>query len=287
MRPVTKTKLFSLLRALAIPYLVVCALVGIFQRRIIYFPFHKSEASLLAEAHTAGVVPWRATDGAIIGWKSAPRVQPAANRLVIFHGNMGYAVNRLHYFAGFGRQDGGRLWEVLIFEYPGYGARPGKIGQENFIAAGQQALAELHAADSRPIYLLGESLGSGLASALAGREPKRVAGIFLLTPFARLSDVAAEGYWFLPVRLMLRDPWDNVAALRSYPGPLAMLIAGEDEVVTAAQGKRLYESFAGRKRLLIEPGARHNTVDFSADAPWWSEVSDFLLEGAPSHLSAP
>ncbi len=287
MRPVTKTKLFSLLRALAIPYLVVCALVGIFQRRIIYFPFHKPEAAMLAEAGDVGAVPWRAAEGAIIGWKSPARAQPAANRLVVFHGNAGYALHRSYYRQAFERLDGGRLWEVFLLEYPGYGARPGALGEASFIAAGQRALAELQAADSRPIFLLGESLGSGLASALAAREPQRVAGVFLITPFARLGDVAAQRYWFLPVRLMLRDPWDNVAALRSYPGPLAVLVAGKDEVVTAAQGKLLHETFARRKLLLVDLEARHNTVDFSPDAPWWREVSDFLLTGAPSRLSAP
>ena len=89
------------------------------------------------------------------------------------------------------------------------------------------------------------------------------------------------------MRLILRDPWDNVAALHDYRGPAAMLIADEDEVVTAAQGRLLFDSYAGRKRLWNEPGATHNTVDFSANAPWWREVSDFLLHDTLPHLSTP
>lgn len=67
------------------------------------------------------------------------------------------------------------------------------------------------------------------------------------------------------------------AALRGYHGPMAMLIAGQDEVVTAAQGRLLYEGYAGPKRVWTQPGAGHNTIDFRPSAPWWHEVSDFLL----------
>ena len=287
MRPVTKSRLFRLLRTLVIIYVLLCAIVGLFQRRIIYFPFYKTEAGMLAKAAELGCQPWRAPDGTIIGWTRPHHGPPAANRLVLFHGNAGYALMRTHYIAGLEQLDGGRLWEVYLFEYPAFGARSGKLGQESFIAAGSQAIDALKAADSRPIYLLGESLGSGPASALAQRRPKDIAGLFLLTPYARLGDVAARRFGFLPVRLMLRDPWDNVAALHDYRGPMAMLIAGEDEVVTAAQGRLLFDSYTGPKRLWTDPGATHNTVNFSPYAPWWQAVSDFLLDDTRPRLSSP
>lgn len=287
MRPVTKSKIYRLLRLPVIVYVLLCALVGIFQRRIIYFPFYKTEAGMIAEARTEGCQPWRDASGAIIGWKSTRPGGGAANRLLLFHGNTGYALLRTHYLQGFQQLDGGRLWEVYLFEYPGFGARPGSLGQQSFTDAGLAAIQTLQAADSRPIYLLGESLGSGLASALAQREPSRIAGLFLLTPYARMGDVAAHRFGFLPVRLMLRDPWDNVAALHDYRGPAAMLIADECEVVTAAQGRLLFDSYAGRKRLWTEAGASHNTVNFSSSAPWWREVSDFLLDDARPRLPTP
>src|SRR3954447_15210286 len=102
MPPVTKSKLFRALRTLAITYLLVGVLVGVFQRRIIYFPFHESEAAMLDDARSNGCEAWRDENKAIIGWKSTRhRDQPAANRLVLFHGNTGYALHRTHYLAGF------------------------------------------------------------------------------------------------------------------------------------------------------------------------------------------
>jgi hypothetical protein len=60
--------------------------------------------------------------------------------------------------------------------------------------------------------------------------------------------VASMHYPFLPVRLILRDRWDNVAALATYAGPKAVLVAGRDEVVSAAQGDLLFEKLVGPKR---------------------------------------
>lgn len=287
MHPVNKSRLYRMVYLPVIAYLVVCGLVGIFQRRIMYFPFYKTEAGMLEKAGELQCQPWKDKNGTIIGWKSSRPGPPAANRLVVFHGNAGYALMRTHYIQGFGQMENGGLWDVYLFEYPGFGARSGKLGQESFIEAGEQAIEALKAEDARPIYLLGESLGSGLASALAERKPKDVRGLFLFTPYARMSDVAAHRFGFLPVRLMLRDHWDNVTALRDYRGPLAVLIASEDEVVTAPQGQLLFDSYAGPKRRWVDPGATHNTVNFSPLAPWWREVSDFLLTDTRQRLSPP
>ena len=127
-------------------------------------------------------------------------------------------------------------------------------------------------------YLLGESLGSGPACALAAREPQRVAGVCLVTPFARLADVAAHHYPFLPVRWLLARPLGQCRRARR-------LIAAASPMRLAARGRnhprrarpRLFDGFAGPKRLWVEPGAHHNGLDFDAANPLWREASDFLL----------
>jgi uncharacterized protein len=264
-----------------------CAFVGAFQRKLIYVPFHEPESAMLTLARSLGFEPWRDETGTIIGWKSAHHGRPPSNRMVVFHGNAGYALHRGYYLSGFQEIDGGRKWEVYLFEYPGYGARPGALGETQFVRAGLHALNALTTGDSRPIYLLGESLGSGPACALAQRAPDRVAGLFLVTPFARMGDVAAHHFSFLPVRFLLRDRWDNAFALRGYHGPVAMLIAGRDEVVTAAQGRLLFQGYGGPKHLWTESDAGHNTIDFRPGAPRWREVSDFLLTQSSPRLSPP
>jgi pimeloyl-ACP methyl ester carboxylesterase len=279
--------LLRLLRILAVVWLLVVIALGVFQRSLIFFPSRASEPAMLAEARTRRMQPWRDAGGAIIGWRSAARLATpvAANRLIVFHGNAGNALNRDYYVEAFEALDDGRTWEVYLFEYPGYGARVGELGEASFNAAAHAAFETLAVADARPIYVLGESIGGGPACALAAREPQRVVGVCLVTPFARLVDVAAHHYPFLPVRWILRDRWDNAAALAGYPGRLAVRLAAEDEIIPSAQGRQLFDGFSGPKRLWVEPGANHNGLDYTAANSFWQEASDFLL--APSSVSRP
>ena len=265
-------------RTLGVCYLLLVATLFMLQRKLIYLAEQTDEATQLARAQRIGVDPWRAA-GEIVGWRRASTTTPAAaNRLVVFHGNAGSALYRTHFIEGFEGLDGGALWQVHLFEYPGYGARGGEPSEETITKAARAAVHELAREDSRPIFVLGESLGSGPACALARDESEHVSGVFLVTPFARLGDVAAHHYPMLMVNLILRDRWDNVSALHGYRGPVAVLLAGRDEVIPAAQGEELFRAYAGPKRRWDQPRATHNTIDFSGSAPWWREVSDFLLQ---------
>jgi pimeloyl-ACP methyl ester carboxylesterase len=242
------------------------------QRQLIYFPEVATEQSLLKTADRAGLLDWRDDKGQLIGWRSRSS-GGESRRLVVFHGNAGNAVYRQYFAAGFLAL--GSAWQVYLFEYPGYGARPGSPSESGIKATAAEALEGLLAKDTSPLYLLGESLGSGVASYLAGRFTDKVAGVLLVTPFTSLTDVAGHHYGFLPVKALLSERFDSKEALTHYPGPVAFLLAGNDEIVPASLGRELYESYQGPKWLREQAGAGHNTLDFDPTAAWWREVTDF------------
>jgi uncharacterized protein len=64
----------------------------------------------------------------------------------------------------------------------------------------------------------------------------------LVMPFEVLSRVAADHLPLLPVRLLLRDNWNNIEALRSYQGPLEIFAARDDEVIKIAHARALAAS---------------------------------------------
>ncbi len=269
-----KSPFLRLLRAVAIAYVVLLLLLAGCQNRILYQPQRGSEEDFIAAARRRNIQPWRDAQGHLIGWhRPNPR---AANRLVVFHGNAGCALQRDYYIDAFQSLDGGADWEVWIFEYPGYGSRPGSPGRSAFLPAGRLALQALLAADPRPLFLLGESIGSGAACALAGEMPGRIAGLALVVPIARLQEVAQEKFRWLPMGLLLRDRFDNIASLASYRGRVAVVIADSDEVVGAAQGRKLHENYPGPKLLIVLEAAGHNSFDIQPDAPWFGNVSNFL-----------
>src|SRR6185436_11532244 len=117
---------------------------------------------------------------------------------------------------------------LYVLEYPGYGAREGNPTLESMNQAASEAYHLLRSHNpNTPVCVLGESIGSGPACALA-REKVAPDKIVLVVPFDSLASVASEHLPFLPVRLMLRDAWDNVDALRHYAGPVEIFGATGD-----------------------------------------------------------
>lgn len=251
-------------------YGLLCLLVVLLQRRLMYFPRRAIEAEALREAHGLGLGAWRDARGSLLGWRPPPSGQGL--RVLVFHGNAGSALDRGYYLPLLG----GAGTETILFEYPGYGARSGVPSQASLVEGAEQAVAQLRKEGPGPLWLLGESLGSGVACAVAARRPADIAGLLLVTPFARMTDVAAWHYPYLPVRLLLRDRWDNVAALNHYPGPVGLFIAGRDEVVGAAQGQLLAASLGTRGRLWVQPDAGHNTFNSNPGGHPWPEMREYL-----------
>jgi len=243
------------------------------QRQLIYFPQRAPAAVLEQEAVRSGLQPWRDAAGALVGWR-APGSAAEGHRMVVFHGNAGQALDRTYYAEGLRALGTG--WETYLFEYPGYGARDGEPSEKTIKAAAGRALRQLLAEDARPVYLTGESLGSGVASHLAAEFPEQVAGLLLVTPFTRLGDVAARHFPVLPVRNLLSEKYDNQEALSHYRGPVAFLLAGQDEVVPTELGQTLHDGYPGPKWLRVQAGAGHNTLDLRPGAAWWREVEVFL-----------
>ncbi len=240
------------------------------QSSLIYHPARGTEQQAVQAAMREGLVAWRNAEGELIGWRSA-LARPDADALLAFHGNAGSALHRGYLARGLDP-----YFAVHILEYPGYGSRPGRPREKTLYAAAEEALGLLRTERSGRVFLAGESLGSGVACHLAGTRPDKVAGLFLITPFTSLPDVGRSHYPFLPVGLLLRDRYDNESKLERYSGPLAVLLAERDNVVPARLGQELFDGYAGPKRLWIQAGRNHNTLDYNPRAGWWAEVAGFL-----------
>ena len=264
--------LFKLLGLALGGYGALCLLVVVVQRGLMYFPSRASETEALRAAKGLGLEAWRNDRGNLMGWR-APKPAPGI-RVLVFHGNAGSALDRGYYLELLGSTG----TEVILFEYPGYGAREGVPSRAAFVEHAMRAVTQLRKEAPGPVWLLGESLGGGVASQVASRRPAEIAGLLLLTPFARMTDVAAWHYPYLPVRLLLRDRWDNVSALAGYQGPIGLFIAGRDEVVGTAQGHLLARSLGARARIWEQPEAGHNTFSTRPEAHPWPQIRTFLAD---------
>ena len=195
--------------------------------------------------------------------------------MLVTHGNAGCAFQCGHYADAI---QPAALFDVYIVEYPGYENRPGAPTEQSLDEAADQAFQLLPA--NVPAYLLGESLGTGVATYLAGKHPEKVAGVALLAPYNRLAAVGQAHMVILPVALLLRDRFPSEDHLRSYKGPVAMLVAGHDNVIPERFGRRLYDSYEGPKKLWDFPEGNHGTVMLQPPEIW-RQIVEFWQSNRP------
>ncbi len=275
-----RTRITRAVGLLLLIYAVMVLLVAGCQRQMIYYPQRGDEPTLTRQAAAAGLQPWSGAGGDRIGWQRAPEAaEPEAAAVLVIHGNAGHAGHRGYYADALGdpRNTGGEGWHVYLLEYPGYGSRPGQPTERSLKKAAEQALAQLN--DQHPrVVIVGESLGTGVATHLAGKRPEQVDALLLISPFPSLVDVGRSHFPWLPVSWLLRDRYDSQGPLSGYPGPVAVVIAESDEVIPPRLSQRLFDDYQGTKRRWVQPGRGHNTMDLSRQAPWWGEVTGFWRE---------
>jgi fermentation-respiration switch protein FrsA (DUF1100 family) len=160
---------------------------------------------------------------------------------------------------------------VLLVEYPGYGRSAGSPSQkritEVFVLA-YDRLLEMAEVDSSRIVFFGRSLGGGVACALAAERP--AAALILLSTFTSVRACAIK---FLAPGFLVKDPFDNLAVLRSYAGPVLVIHGKKDTLIPYSHGMKL--SQVAKHATLVTYDCGHN------DCPpnWqvmWRDVETFL-----------
>lgn len=260
-------KLFFVLGFTA--YLVLCTFMAFGQRSFLYFPQVLSSATVDQMAQSAGLQRWTNAAGANIGFVRRAPQPPAQGCVVIMYGNGNTATQCAHYADDL--QKAAAL-NIYILEYPGYEDRPGKPTEKSLFAAAAEGLQMLPT--NQPVYLLGESLGSGVASYLAGTFPDRIAGVLLISPFNSVETVAKYHYPILPVSLILQDKFRSDHYLLNYHGKVGISVDGLDNVVPEKFGLRLYNGYAGPKKLWQFPNGGHCQIG-EPQSDFWKEVAAF------------
>jgi pimeloyl-ACP methyl ester carboxylesterase len=202
------------------------------------------------------------------------RKGPAESKgtVVVFHGNAGPAVFRDYYIKSLEN----RGYRVVLAEYPGYGGRPGELTEESLVADARSTAREAKRAFGPPCILWGESMGCGVAAALAADHSIMPKGVVLITPWDSLLNVAKAKVPILPVGIVVHDKYDNITNLTGYSGPVAVVMAGRDRVIPKKTTLNLYNSLSQPKRIWIFNDAGHNNWPTGQDLIWWDEVLDFI-----------
>ncbi len=210
------------------------------ERKLLFYPSHNPGGAL---------PPWLDGNGNAIG--VARLVASPKNVWLMLHGNGGQAADRVYALPSFSGEDA-----VFILEYPGYGLRAGAPSRESFNTAATDAFRRLqNTFPGVPVGVVGESIGTGPAGALAALENPPVK-VVLIVPFATLAAVARDHFPSVMVGLILKSNWDNVSALAGYRGPVEIFGAKGDAIIPIAHARALAAGVPAAKLTLIDGG--HN-----------------------------
>jgi pimeloyl-ACP methyl ester carboxylesterase len=167
---------------------------------------------------------------------------------------------------------------VMGVEYRGFGGSTGHPSEAGLITDAETAYDyAVKQAPGAKIALFGDSLGTGVAVALATRRP--VAGLLLDSPFSSARHVAEESYPWLPVKWILNSPWDSYSRISKMEIPVLIAICEEDRKFPAAEGKRLFTAIPAdnpNKMQLTFPGCGHvQTWANGARGPGLIDLADW------------
>ena len=172
----------------------------------------------------------------LIGWYHEKNIKNLKT-LLFFHGNAGSLENRIHKINHFKEMD----INFLIIAWRGFSGNKGKPSEKGLYDDGQSAINWLknNGLDEKNLILYGESLGTGVATHLA--QNKNFAGIILETPFTSMIDAAKTFYPYIPVKLLLKDKFENQKKIKNINLPILIMHGEVDQIVPFSMGKKIYE----------------------------------------------
>jgi fermentation-respiration switch protein FrsA (DUF1100 family) len=263
----------ELLIPLGIAYGAVLVLVFLFQSHLVFFPGTGREAVLTPQSYGMRFesLQIRTADGETLHAWWVP-AEDARGTVLFFHGNAGNISHRLDYLQMFHRL----RYSTLIVDYRGYGKSTGTPSEAGTYRDAEAAWEHVrHARLARPqdIVIAGESLGGAVATWLAAESSPRA--VVLFSTFTSVTDLGAQVYWFLPVRLLSRIGYDNLANLKRIRAPVFIAHSRDDDIVPYSHGKRLFEA-ASEPKTFLEMRGGHNDGFIFTQPEWVAQLGAFL-----------
>jgi pimeloyl-ACP methyl ester carboxylesterase len=171
--------------------------------------------------------------------------------VLICHGNAGNISHRLALYRALLSTG----VAVFAFDYRGYGRSKGRPGEEGTYLDAQAAYQWLAKKGFADIIVLGESLGSGVASELCLREKMR--GLILLSAFTSIPDIGKEFFPWLPAKLLGSIKYDTRAKLPRLKIHVLVIHSRMDEIAAFHHAERNF-SAANEPKLFWEISGEHN-----------------------------
>jgi fermentation-respiration switch protein FrsA (DUF1100 family) len=244
----------NVLPQLIILYAVVCSLMWLFQRSLIYRSFRNVRSPQEFGLSNVVVKRLRAADDVQFeAWTRPADVGRAT--IVIFHGNAGNLEQRAPLLRGLADLGFG----YVAIDYRGFGNSGGSPSEQGFYSDARETmryiLEDLHV-PLNSIAIMGESIGTGVAVQIATEY--RVSSLFLQSPYTSLPAVASGSFFWLPVHWLMEDRFESITKMGSVDMPVFVLHGERDSTIPVSHGRKILAAAKEPKESAFLTDVGHN-----------------------------
>lgn len=251
-------------------YLVTLLIFYIIQERFIFVPnLIKKDPSIKLVSEFDDIYIEGRNNGKLHGMLI--KTEKPKGVIVYLHGNTG----SLFKWAVLAEELTHYGYDVLPFDYRGYGKSSGKRSEEIMHEDAQKFYAvakEKYGENNVVIY--GRSLGSGFATKLAANNNPRK--LILETPYDNFKNVADFHFPFIPSKLLLKYEFQNDIHIKDVNCPILILHGTRDRIIPFKLAINLYEQIEEgiENHLVTIPRGRHNNL--ASFALFREKITEFI-----------
>ena len=217
-------------------YFLVLVFLYFYQRNLLYHPNENNYSEDKISVDIENVRIKTSDNIELLGWYHEKNLKDFKT-LIFFHGNAGSLENRIHKLNHFRDMN----INFLIIAWRGFSGNNGNPSEQGLYEDGKSAIDWLikKGVSEKNLILYGESLGTGVAIHLA--QNKNFAGVILETPFTSMIDAAKKFYPYIPVKLLLKDKFENYKKIKNINSPILIMHGEADQLVPFSMGEKIYE----------------------------------------------
>ncbi len=253
-------------------YIVLIALIYIFQSKLIYFPSKNVDINPKTIGLEYESIMFESNDKTKLHAWYIPK-KDAKITLFFLHGNGGNISHRLDsikFFNSLGMN-------VFIFDYRGYGNSEGNANEKNTYDDAKTAwryLLKNKNIKDKDIILFGRSLGGTIAAKL-GSELKPKA-IILESTFSTTKELASDMFPFFP-KFLIHFKYETTKYLKNINYPILIVHSEDDNIIPFKYGEAVFKN-ANEPKTFVKIRGDHNYGFIKSKHIYIPALKKFLQE---------
>lgn len=255
-RVLTYLKFFT--ASLIVVYLGLCSYLYLKQEDLLFHPNPKTFAEIqkiLSANPQFDTLSLVMKDGTkISGYITSKHSTEKLPLVIYFEGNteeVSHVMDKHKYFEN---------CAVALMNYRGWGLSEGKPTEQSMFSDALEVYDKLIKrpnVDSSRVYVIGRSIGTGVATYLASK--RKVVETILITPYDSMIDVAQDQYPFVPIFMIIKHPFESYKYASDATSNLFALIAKHDMTISAKRSFNLIGAWRG-KTSWLEVNEDHSSI---------------------------